>query len=226
MKPTETTGQEEGFTLVELLVAVFIFGVISTVFYSVMFSGVRGGTVTEASVDVSAEARLGLNRMVRDVREATSLQEPFNATRFSIAVDFSIPSDGDTTDPGEVETFTFVPGAREIRLTTDVNGDGDVIDAGENEVLIEGVTRIGTRDVFSYWSNYLEFDANGDGIATCLEVNDPPPGKSGGNGTGGCDAGEIPFLTNVGFTFRVTSGDGDSQRGQNFFGQAQLRNRR
>ena len=222
----------QGMTLVEVLVAMVIFSIVSIGFYSVMLSGIRGATATESGVDVSAEARLGLNRLIRDVREATTLRIPAGATElgpdeFSIAVDFS--RDGDTDDPGEVETFTYDPVADVIRLSTDLSDplNGNTTDPGESEVLIEGVERVTpTSAVFRYSSNLLEFDSPPlDGIVTCLEVADPPPGRSGGDGPP-CNAGELPFLTNVDFSFRVSSGSGATARGEAIFGQAQLRNLR
>lgn len=203
--------QQQGFTLVELMVAVALFSIMAVSFYAVMFSGVRGADATQSGVDVSAEARLGLNRLIRDVREATTLAEPLTDSAFTIHVDFS--RDG-TIQADEIETFAVVGNT----ITLEVDGD--------EEVLIEGVGAVGTEDVFSYSSNDLEFDHDPrDGIATCLEIDDPPIGVSGGDGDT-CDGGEVDFLTNVDFSFSVTSGEGDSLRTEDFFGQAQLRNRR
>src|ERR687892_2087335 len=64
---------EGGFTLVELLVVILIFAAISTSLYLAVFSGVRGGNTARNVVQISEEARLGLNRMIRDTREAKDL---------------------------------------------------------------------------------------------------------------------------------------------------------
>lgn len=209
---TELRQQQHGFTLVELMVAVALFSIIAVSFYAVMFSGVRGADATQAGVDVSAEARLGLNRLIRDVREATTLVEPLTDSAFTIHVDFS--RDG-VIQSDEIETFAVVGNT----ITLEVDGD--------EEVLIEGVGAVAGQAFFSYSSNDLEFDHDPrDGIATCLEVDDPPVGVSGGDDDGACDDGELSFLTNVDFSFSVASGEGDSSRAEEFFGQAQLRNRR
>ena len=206
--------EQDGFTLVELLVAAGLLSVITIGFFSVMLSGVRGADVTEAGVDVSAEARLGLNRMIRDVREAQSLELPITGSEFTIGVDFN--RDGDVTDAGEEETFAF-----------DEDSDAITLSVGTTtEVLVDGVAEVPGEEVFQYTSNFLEFDQNDDGIVTCAEVDTPPTGKSGGDRSGGCNEAELPFLTSVDFTFSVTSGSEESERSEEFFAQAQLRNLR
>lgn len=211
---TYAAASERGFTLVELLVALGLLSLISISFFSVMLSGSRGARVAESGVDVSAEARQGLNRMIRDVREAETLQFPIDGNRFTVAIDFN--RDGDTADPGEVETFTYNAGAGTITLTV----------GSQTETLVDGVSQVSGEPIFRYGSNFLEFDQDGDGIVTCSEADTPPLGKSGGDRSGTCNDAELPFLTNVDFSFRVTSGDGDSERDEEFHAQAQLRNRR
>ena len=92
-----TPRSESGFTLVEVLVTMFVFAIVSVGFYQVMFSGSRGADTSQRVVNISEEARLGFNRLIRDTREATSLDCPPvgsvcpGANGYSIIVDF----DGD-----------------------------------------------------------------------------------------------------------------------------------
>jgi prepilin-type N-terminal cleavage/methylation domain-containing protein len=170
---------EAGFTLVELLVAMLIFGFISTSIYLVVYSGVRSSETARTVADISEEARLGLNRMIRDTREAERLTAAA-ADSYTIHVDFN--RDGDTTDADEQETFAFDAGNELITL----NG----------EVLVRDIHQIGTDATFSYLSNSLEYDTDQDGEATRAEVI---AAKGAGQ--------ELPFLTNVSFALEVGEGD-------------------
>lgn len=210
-----TSRRQEGFTLVELLVTIALFSVVSIGFYSVMLSTVRGSDVTETAVRISEEARAGFNRMIRDVREAEELTitEP---DRLGIRTDFN--NDGQITtnganSSGDFENLVFerLGAGRRIVVRT--------CTTCPPFTLIEGiVTRPGQSAVFSYSSNLLEYDANGDGIATCGELNQGL-GLTGGSS---CANDTRPFISNVDFAFDVVE---DDQR-TSFFAQAQLRNSR
>lgn len=207
---------EAGFTLVELLVAIGLFAVISVTFYTALFSGVRGGNASRSIVRVSEEARLGFNRMVRDTREADSFVA-VSPTSYRVRTDFD--RDGSFESPnqqGDYEdiTFTFDQGDQEIVMTT------PTLPAGE--VLMRGVLRVPGRDVFSYASNLLEYDTSpADGVTTCLEL-DAALSPAVGNGNNSCDSGEIPFLASVQYALAINEDD----RTTNFFTQAELRNQR
>lgn len=194
---------QSGFTLVEVLVAFALFSVLSISFYAVVFGAVRGSGTTRSVARISEEARLGLNRMVRDTREAeriVNVDPPPGTESYSIRVDFN--RDGDTSDSGETEEFVFAQSTREITL----NGD----------VLVRGVERVPGSEIFSFSSNLLEYDTGGgggvagDGVATFEEVS----AETGGD--------VFPYLTNVAFALRVV----DDDRSTDFRTEAQLRNRR
>ncbi len=202
---------EDGFTLVELLVTIVLFSVLSAGFYSVMLSGVRGSDTTESVVRISEEARFGLNRMVRDTREATRLTAA-SPTSYTIEIDFNANG---TIEPanGEVETFAYDSNRNVITL----NG----------EVLVAGVKQVAVLPIFDYSSNQLQFDHNPvDGIATWQEVNNPPASVTGGGDRDPAptapDGPELPYLTEVSFVLRIESGD----RASEFYSLAQLRNAR
>ena len=213
---------EGGFTLVELLVVIMIFGAISTSLYLAVFSGVRGGKTARNVVQVSEEARLGLNRMIRDTREAKDLVAA-DADSYEIGIDFNL--DGDTDDEGEQETFTFDPSTGRILLTANIP---DGVNPTTTEPLVVGVSDLAGTNMFTYSSNQLEFDYDPeDGVASCAEIDDPPFGVSGGNSDDVCGAEELPFITNVSYALQVSSGDARSGvRTTEFFAEAQLRNRR
>jgi prepilin-type N-terminal cleavage/methylation domain-containing protein len=197
--------REAGFTLVELLVAMAIFAVVSTSVYAVLFATVRASNTSENVVRVSEEARAGLNRMVRETREG-QLFSVLEENRYRVRIDFD--RDGSYENPndnGDYEDlqFRYDPADDEILL----NG----------ETLVAGVTPIPGTPIFSYTSSDLTYDFNGDGVTTKAELD-----AAASKGYQGVDSADTELYTNVEFAMRVTS----DNRTTMFRTQAQLRNRR
>lgn len=197
--------REEGFSMIELLVAFSIFAIISTSFYSMLFAGRRSSVGARDVARVSEEARLAFNRMVRDTRESEEFLS-VSPTSFHVQVDFD--RDGNKTENpnelGDYEDLTFA--FNESDRTITLNG----------AVLMRGVSKVGSADVFSFSSSKLEYDASPfDGTVTLAEL-------SAAQAAGSAIANPMSELNNVTFHFNVTHGD----QSTDFFGQAQLRNRR
>lgn len=197
---------EDGISLIETLVATMLIGIVSVTFYTAMFAAVRGSDKSRDVTRVSEEARAGLNRLVRDTREADSITSVADNS-YNVKIDFN--KDGTHENPnalGDFEdlTFTYHAASKTIRL----NG----------EVLVAGVERVSGRPIFSYSSNFLEYDWDGDGVTTLAELEDV-----GAHGVTTIAAGtEESYLSGVAFEFQVQSGDSTTE----FYGEAQLRNRR
>ncbi|MFN2525056.1 MAG: type II secretion system protein J [Actinomycetota bacterium] len=217
------TRGEAGFTLAETLVGIFLFSMLSAGFYSVMLTGVRSSDTTEAVVRISDEARLGFNRMVRDVREATRITAirlgPDPNASFTVHVDFD--GDGETvSDPGEVETFEYDEEQRQILLNS--------------EILMTGVEPFGAIPIFNFSSNRLEYDWSSpcapswpivscppDGVAHWQEIDRKPASiTQGGNNNRIPDGPELPYLSSISFAMTIANADQATE----FFTEAQLRN--
>jgi prepilin-type N-terminal cleavage/methylation domain-containing protein len=196
--------REDGFTIIELLVVMLLFSVVVLGLYSVLFS-TRDGSVTAQNVSrVSQEARLGFNRIIRDTREAAEITSA-TATSYSMNVDF----DGDQAfDADEFESITYAYDAVGDRITI---SNGSI-----TETLIDGVLPIAGRDIFSYTSNLLEYDANADGVTTFTELNTAR--ASGAS----LLTDNLLYVSHVSYAFSISSGDSVSE----FFTQAQVRNAR
>lgn len=199
---------EDGYTIIEILVAMSVFAVISIGFYSVMLAGTRSSRTSESVARVSEEARLGLNRMIRDTREG-QLFSNLDPDRFHVAIDFD--GDGNSAEnpngDGDYENLEYRFVGDEITL----NG----------ETLVAGVSQVTTCatppcPVFTYTSNDLRYDMDGDGITT---RDDLLVAQANGFDVNPDDP---EIYSNVQFAFRVTVED----RSMDFQGQAQLRNRR
>lgn len=213
---------EKGFTLIELLVVTAMLSVVSAAFYQVMFSGVSASDTTRSVVTISEEARLGLNRMLRDTREANRLVSA-GATSYEVQVDFD--GDGDLgenpNEQGDYEQIRFSLVGDEIRVRVALTDDagvltGDVIE----ETLMDGVRCVRNADascrpIFTYTSNMLKYDlAPVDGLTTLAELEAAVAG-------GATDVGSpIDRVTGVSYEFEVASGE----RFTSFYSQATLRN--
>lgn len=196
---------QSGYTIVELVVALFLFSIVSVAFYSVLLSGTRASETTEDVARVSEEARAGLNRMIRDTREG-QLFSSLDPTSYNVRIDFD--GDGVYENPnqeGDFENLNFVYSAsdRTIRL----NG----------QVLVRGVQLLPGVNLFSYTSNDLRYDWDGNGVTTQAELN-----EAATRGYAGVTGSDTSLYSNVHFAFRVQVDD----EFFDFRGQAQLRNRR
>jgi type II secretory pathway pseudopilin PulG len=204
--------QEGGYTLVEVLFAFLLISVLSGGFYVLLFSQQRAGTVARSIANISEETRLGFARMVRDTREGDVLVAA-SPTSYEVKVNF----DGDAfyempNDLGDDEILTYSYDA--VAKTISVNGN----------VLMEGVSPIPGKDLFSFSSNNLEYDWGNDGTTTWQDL-DAASGH-GVTGVGSSPANsvldaEIPQLTTVHFAIRVS----DAGRSEDFTSTAQMRNR-
>lgn len=212
---------EEGFTLVEFLVAIFVFSAISIAMYQVLFMTTRGSERAKDIVNTSEEARLGFNRLVRDTREGREVKSP-SSQSFTVDIDFNgngtiEPSPPDPLGSYESVRFDFNP-------VTGGFGTVTVTAAGSTETLMDGVDCIRKTDgtcnpAFTYRSSRLEYDANADGVTSSAELDAAP---SIGNNNGVLDGNEIALVDVVAFALRVKVGGSI----ENFYAEAQLRNQR
>lgn len=95
--------RDAGFTLVELLVAMVLTSVLGGVVITVLLGVHTSTTTTEAQQSLNEEARLALNRIARELRQANAIVSVRN------------PDGTGVYDPTQVTSVTF---------TADFNGDG------------------------------------------------------------------------------------------------------
>ena len=215
------SGRESGYTLVEVLVGMLVLSVASVGFYQVLFGSAEGADTARHVVRSSEEARLGFDRMVRDVRESQALLNPTD-TSFTVQSDFNangVIEPSPSAVPGSYEqlTYTFASGPSH-------DGEVRVGNGIQSETLMAGVDCIrktdgSCRPVFTYSSSRLEYDVDGDGVTSAAEL-DAAPGL--GNADGMLDGQEIDFVDQVSFALTVTSGSSS----ETYYAEAQLRNLR
>jgi prepilin-type N-terminal cleavage/methylation domain-containing protein len=143
-----------GFTLIEMLVSILILSVIMTAIFAFLWGASRYWQTGRDAADVTENARLGLNRMTRELKQG-SLITVADTTQVSFAVDYG---DGD-----ETVTFGFTPGD---------GGAGGLVwrtssSATQQATLIDNVDNA----EFVYYGNDYRCDVNGDGRVSLEELN-------------------------------------------------------
>jgi prepilin-type N-terminal cleavage/methylation domain-containing protein len=106
--------RDAGFTMVELLVAIVLTAILGGVVLTVLLGVNRSVTTTDAQQNLNEEARLALNRIARELRQATALTTPPGFSAASAITAVNNP-DGASYSSSAITTVTF---------TADFNGDG------------------------------------------------------------------------------------------------------
>lgn len=216
--PRRTPPADGGFTLVEVLVAMTLFGVLSTVLLGFAVSTARVTEGIRARADVTEESRLAVERMSRELRQASSIDRVqlrgvggSTSTAFTLWIDFDGDGLRDLTavDP-EVLTYRWEPDTGRLTLSAD-DHDGTAI---TRPVLAEVVTRFDLR----LRSSRFESDADGDGITTWQELD--AAAAAGGNGNDRPDGRELERIDLVSVSMTVS----DAGASRDFTLQADLRN--
>jgi general secretion pathway protein J len=88
---------EKGFTLIEVLLAIFIGSIVLTVLYSSFFQIIKAKDVAESELDLYHEARVVFSKMTEDFESAYPRGEVFNNSLISDASFFSGTKEGDNS---------------------------------------------------------------------------------------------------------------------------------
>lgn len=120
MTDVASSSREDGFTLVELLVAVVLSAVLGGVLFSTLVATQNSSKDTAAQQDLTAEARDALNRMAEDLRVATPV------------------TNGAVTTPALTAIQTT---GRYVSLTFNADFDGDGCVAGVASDTPSGATQ-------------------------------------------------------------------------------------
>jgi general secretion pathway protein J len=88
---------EKGFTLIEVLLAIFIGSIVLTVLYSSFFQIIKAKDVAESELDLYHEARVVFSKMTEDFQSAYPRGEVFDNSLISTSSFFSGTKDGDNS---------------------------------------------------------------------------------------------------------------------------------
>lgn len=203
--------RDAGFSMVEMLVGMALFAVLGTLLLGFAIGTTGVADDVRADSNTSGEARLAVERMTRELRQASEIRSvTIDATgrvlSFTLGIDFDGQGgvEANAADDPEVLTYTWRPEERSLVLS----GGGDSAD-----VLAGGVVRADLRLRSSQWIH----DANGDGTTTWQEIDDSSVSTSDDQ----LDAAELALIDLVSVDLEVQ--DGDTTR--RFVVQADMRNR-
>lgn len=210
--------QDRGFTLVELLVAMGLFGVLASVLLSVTFSSADVTDEVGRAADLTGESRLAIERMSRELRQASSIDAAV-ITATSIAItfwtDFNGNSIRDTAagDP-EVLTYRWTKASERLTLTAD-DAAGTAV---TQPVLAGKVVDLNVQLLSSLWQYDGADGTTKDGATGWRELD--AAGAPVGNNNGVPDGPELEHVDLI--AVRITVADSGTNR--EFLMQADLRN--
>ncbi len=194
--------EDEGFTLVEILIAMGLTGALGTLVLSAALGLRNNANALHSSSDLQDGVRLATERIVRELRQAGSIdevdlpQQASDPTAITFWADFNGNGvrDIDASDP-EVLTYRLVPGTGQLTLTVD-DADGNAV---TTPILATNVTAFGIDLRSSQW----QYDRNGDGIVTWQELD---TAQGVGNNDGKPDGNELVHLDSVIVSITVKDG--------------------
>ena len=235
---------EAGFTLIEMLVSMLLIGVLGIVFMTTIMGSKSSLSATSTSQDLNEEARLALNRMARELRQATAITKVLNPdgatysptaiTAVTFTADFNgdgcidgvAPSPAPTPAPvcqpynaNNPETLTYCwdpsGSSKQLYLIPGTLSGSTCQVSGAMPILAGQVTSF----MLAYRSNLYLYDANGDGITTWTELDQAGPPV--GNTNGQLDQPELANIDSVVIDLTVAS---NSTFSQSYETQVDLRN--
>ena len=217
-RPTHRAPRDAGLTMAEVLVATSLFSLLGTVLLGFVISTAAVSDDVRAAADVSGEARLALERMSRELRQARDV-EAATLSSAVVSVTFWTDFNGNgirdvnAVDP-EVLTYRWERDNRRLTLTAN-DPTGQAITRPVLAGNVESM-ELGLRS--SLW----QYDGAGtgtrDGVTTWQELD--TSGAPVGNVNGLPDPIELDHVDLVSVVLRVS--DGGVVR--DFVMQADLRN--
>lgn len=212
--------EENGLTLIELLVTMTLFGILGSGLLVVVLNSATNLTAVRQTTDLNEQSRLVLNRVSRELREARQIVAVTNpgGSTFDPAADslvtFHVDFNGNgTIEPlaGDPEELTYKYQAADKRLLLQAGGL-------DYPILADNVETFR----LDYSSRRYECDVNKDGTITWEELDSAPSPcpESVGNSNGVLDV-ELAAVNSVTIEFTVLTGS----RRQDYRTQVDMRNR-
>ena len=113
-----------GFTLIEVMVAIVLLGVVSAIAQTLLLGAYRASRYSDSDFQGLSDARVALDRLSKELRQAEMVYSGSDATHVQFWVDLN--RDG-AAGPGEVITYTAATvtsptGVASVELRRSVNG--------------------------------------------------------------------------------------------------------
>jgi len=185
----------DGFTLIEILVSMGILTVVMAAIFAFLWGASSYWRVGQNTADVTENARMGLNRMTREIKQSSNVLSA-SASEVSFTVDFGAGA--------ETVTYGFAPGSPGSGSSGTIWRTSSI--SPEAETLVNNVDSV----QYDYYGNDYRCDLSPtDGLVTMTELQ-------------GCVTNPISKIARVDITMNLSAGGGSQQ---SFVGQAWLRNR-
>ncbi|MEW6087495.1 MAG: prepilin-type N-terminal cleavage/methylation domain-containing protein [bacterium] len=174
--------KEKGFTLVEFLVAMFIFIIIITGVYTIFIQANKAFQAGRKQVRSSQNARVVVEVMAREIREATAFSADFdsltvrdtNGNRISYYLEGPVENQ---------KMHRLIKDAFNVLVSDDIKGE-----------YVKALA-------FDYFGNDLTLDTNGDGVVSAAEIAASDPG--GASSTAIDTSDELARVTLIKITVEV-----------------------
>lgn len=210
---------DRGFTLIEVLMAMIMTLMVMGTMLSVVLATNRSGSASKQANDLNEEARVAINRISRELREAQKIDavtlDPATGqfTGLTFEVDFNGNGviDANAPDP-EVLTYCYDKANSRLLLTPSVT-PSTCNNPSALPILASDVTKFS----LGFDSNLWKYDANGDGVTTWQELD--AAGAPVGNNNGVLDV-ELSNINTVHLDMTVLK----NQRQQRYRTQIDIRN--
>lgn len=204
---------DSGFSLVELLVASSMFFVLLGAVAIILSTASSSTEVTRQTNDLNEQARLALNRITRELRQAQEIEEvkvtAGKITGLTFTVDFNGNGSIDVS-PADPERLTYCwdTAARRLLLTPDVGGGIPCDNPSALPILSSEVQDLDIQ----LRSNLWQYDGicpatpTKDGYVTWQELDCAPLTAGVGNNNGLLDAIELRNINGASITLTVLTG--------------------
>lgn len=188
--------RDAGVSLVEVLVGMGLFGVLTTILLGISLSTSDVTEHTRRVSEVNAESQLVMERMTRELRQASRVTLLHNSTGSTdpAQLRFEVDFDGEpaATEPANAATVT-------VTYTWNrLSGDLTITEGAESGTLAKGVTAFDVTAGSTLW----QYDANGDGDTTWQELNNAGSPVGDGDNPPVLDA-ELPYVDRVEISMTV-----------------------
>lgn len=228
LRSDQRDGRDEGFTLVEILVAASLFMILNLFTFTAVIGNARVTQTARDATDVNQEARVLLNRMARELREAKAITAATNPGTFPYSSAYAV------FDPSADSSLTFEVDFNGVNGIEPLAADPEVITykydrAGQRVLLQAGGQTLPvlaanvTAFKLSFTSRQFLYDGTvdttKDNLVTWEELDADPAGVKG-NKNKKLDL-ELNYVDAV--TIEITLFKG--QRRQTYRTQVDLRNR-
>ncbi|MGH2692698.1 MAG: PilW family protein [Actinomycetota bacterium] len=154
---------EGGFTLVEITVVMLILSLLLGIFYAFIFFAERTASRGRDWLEANEAARLALDRLSRELREADFVNEVTGSTGIRFSADYN---DDGAILASQAEELSYVYDAPSGELRVSIDG-----------INFEVLARSLAAFSFTYFGTDPALDADGDGVVEEAELDtDGTPG--------------------------------------------------